>query len=221
MFRRIIFTIALISGAYAALAQPTFKGGEQALNKFLKEKIIYPDFASRNCISAVVHVKFRVYKDGRVDKVKVQSGPGIDLDEEAIRVVKRTAGKWTLPAGVEAATAVLPVRFTPDPSRCNSSTKLSREQAINAYHQRQEQENAVTNYYQNKHAGKADTSKEAYIISLKQQLGFDEDFIEDILAQADEKRKQGDNEGACADWKFIRNIGSIKADPLLARYCIK
>ena len=77
----------------------------------------------------------------------------------------------------------------------------------------------MTNYYINKYKGKADLSKEQYILTLKKQLGFDDELISDLLKQANEKLKQGDKESACTDWNFIRNIGSDKADSFIAKYC--
>lgn len=201
-------------------AQATFKGGQAALNNFLTEHIVYPEFSSKNCIAATIRVGFTVGKDGHVTNVKVQQGLGIDLDDEAVRVVKMTSGKWTLSQGYQSAKLVLPIRFTPDYSRCTAANNaMSPDQAIAAYKARQELENAVTNYYENKYAGKADTTKEAYIEALKKQLGFDDELIDEILQRADHKLKQGDTEGACTDWKFIRNIGSDRADSFIGRYC--
>jgi TonB family protein len=214
----ILFTV-MLALSLTGFAQAVFKGGDQALNTFLIKHIIYPEFARKNCIAATIQVGFRVGKDGQVSNVRVRKGLGIDLDDEAVRVVKMTAGKWTLTNGVEAANLVLPIRFTPDYSRCTSTTKMSIDEAIAAYKARQELENAVTNYYENKYLGKADTSKEAYIINLKKQLGFNDDLIDDVLKQAADKLKQGDRDGACTDWKFIRNIGSNRADKFIAQYC--
>jgi len=219
MISRALLIICILAACLTSFAQPVFNGGDAALAKYLKEHIIYPEFSAKNCISGTVKVRFRVNKSGAVDQVSSYNGLGLDLDDEAVRVVKMTGGKWELPGGTEAATFILPIRFTPDDSHCNGVTKLSRQQAIQAYRNRQEQENVVTNYYQNKYLGKADTTKESFIIALKSQLGFDDTFIDDLLKQADDKRKQGDNEGACTDWKFIRNIGSTRADAFIAKDC--
>jgi TonB family protein len=214
----IIFVWTSLIGLIA-YAQPVFKGGEAALNAYLKEHIVYPEYSRKNCIEAVIKVRFSVNKNGTVEHVNTEEGLGIDLDDEAVRVVKTTSGKWILPAGVESAALVLPVHFTPDYARCSQTTQTSREQAITNYRNRQELENAVTNYYQNKYAGKADTTKQGYIDALKKELGFDDDLVADLLAQADVKLKQGDTEGACTDWKFIRNIGSNRADKFISQYC--
>lgn len=215
----LLFTGIVFFSLTGYAQQPVFKGGQNTLNNFLTQHIVYPEFARKNCIEATIQVSFRVNKDGNISDVKAYRGLGIDLDDEAVRVVKMTTGKWTLPAGLEAANLVLPIRFAPDYSRCTSATRMSVDEAIAAYKARQALEDAVTNYYENKYLGKVDTSKEAYIISLKKQLGFDDDLIDDVLKQAADKLKQGDRDGACTDWKFIRNIGSSKADKFIAQYC--
>lgn len=206
--------------ATIANAQPAFKGGQQALAYFLKTKIVYPEYSSKNCISGTINVSFRLDKDGRVTDAKVQQGMGIDLDDEALRVIKLTSGKWTVPANFITSTSLVqPIRFDPDLTNCRSTNPADMQAAINNYKVQQELENAVTNYYINKYQGKADLSKESYIITLKKQLGFDDDLVNDLLKQAKAKLKQGDKDGACTDWNFIHNIGSNKADSFIAKYC--
>lgn len=219
MVKYIILFFGIFITGFMAQAQPVFKGGQQALNSFLKEHIVYPEFAQKNCIAATIQVSFKVDASGKVSDVKAYRGPGIDLDDEAARVVRMTSGKWTLPAGQEMATLVLPIRFEPDYSHCGNTTKMDITEAITAYKARQELENVVTNYYENKYLGKADPSKQSYIDALKQQLEFDDELIDDVLKQANDKLKQGDAAGACTDWKFIRNIGSTRADKFIAKYC--
>ncbi|MDN5285635.1 MAG: TonB family protein [Mucilaginibacter sp.] len=203
-----------------ANAQPAFKGGQEALMSFLKSKIVYPEYSSKNCISGTINVSFRLDKDGRITDAKVQQGLGIDLDDEALRVIKLTSSRWTVPADFNTTTnLVQPIRFDPDLTNCRSSNPADMQAAINNYKVQQELENAVTNYYINKYQGKADLSKESYIITLKKQLGFDDDLINDLLKQAKEKLKQGDKDSACTDWNFIHNMGSNKADSFIAKYC--
>lgn len=216
----IIFTcLAFFNVAHA---QPTFKGGQTALDNFISGKIIYPDFSSQNCIEATIQVSFLVNPNGQVTDARVQQGPGIDLDDEAVRVVKLTSGKWQIPADYKSAVRlVLPIRFRPDYVKCQkrTGTVMSMNEAIATYQKRQELENAVTNYYANKRAGKADEQKEGTIQALKTELGIDEDLWKELLEQASQKLKQGDKEGACKDWKFIRDTGSNLADSYLAKYC--
>jgi TonB family protein len=222
MLKYILLTCLSVVTGLTLKAQPTFKGGPNAFESFLNNNIIYPDFSKRNCIAATIRVGFLVDEKGKVSDVKVQQGPGIDLDDEAVRVVKMTSGKWVIPAGFTgAARIILPVRFTPDYQYCNTagSARMDMNTAINSYQIRQEQENAVTNYYINKYKGEANPAKEASINALKAQLGIDDELYSELLDRANQKLKQGDKEGACEDWKFIKNTGSDKADTYIARYC--
>jgi len=222
MLKTIYIICAYLVCLSTAQAQPTFKGGQTALDNFISGKIIYPEFSSQNCIEATIQVSFLVSTTGQVTDAKVQQGPGIDLDDEAVRVIKLTSGKWQIPAGYKnAVRVVLPIRFRPDYVKCQrrSGTVMSMNEAITTYQKRQELENAVTNYYINKRAGKADEQKEGSIQALKTELGIDEDLWKELLEQASQKLKQGDKEGACKDWKFIRDTGSNLADTYLAKYC--
>lgn len=216
-----IFFQSFIS-AFVADDQPQFKGGQQALNSFLSQNLIYPDFSKQNCIAGTVEVSFNIGQNNKPINVKVQQGFGIDLDDEAVRLVKLTAGKWVLPANHdENTTLILPVNFSLNQYNynCASKTRNEMEQAITAYKSREALVDAVTNYYENKYSGKADAAKEPEIEVLKKQLGLDEDYADEVLKQGNKKLKQGDTEGACEDWKFVRNIGSNKADAQLAKYC--
>ncbi len=219
LFIGIVLAMSIMGVAYA---QPAFKGGQQALDEFIKSKIVYPEYSRQNCISGVINVAFRLDKNGNVTDAKIQQGPGIDLDDEALRVIKLTSGMWQVPADHVGSTyLVQPIRFDPNPALCRTATAKDMQAAITDYRNRQELQNAVTNYYINKYQGKADLSKEPIIIALKKQLGFDDELISDILSQANEKLKQKDLEGACTDWTFIRNIGSDKADSFIQQYCNK
>ena len=210
----LIFSVIMVT----ANAQVAFKGGQAALYTFLSQKIVYPEYAKQNCISGIIKVGFVVDKNGKVINPRVIQGLGIDLDDEALRVVKLTSGKWVIPTNYQPLNIVLPVRFEADRTFCGISNN-DMNLAIANYKRQQNLEDAVTNYYKAKYLGKADTTHEAAIISLKKQLGYDDKYIDDVLEQAHEKLNQGDNEGACHDWTFIRNIGSNRADDLLAKYC--
>lgn len=223
MVKRLFISILVLTAAIGSVrAQPAFKGGQSALLDFLRSKIVYPEYSRQNCIAGTIDVAFKLDKDGKVIDAKVERGLGIDLDDEALRVIKLTSGRWVVPADYISTTSIVqPIRFDPDKTRCGTTTTSDMQAAINDYKNRQELENAVTNYYINKYQGKADLSKEPTIIALKKQLGFDDELINDMLKQANEKLKQHDNDGACTDWNFIRNIGSDKADSFIAKYCTR
>lgn len=73
---------------------PEFKGGMPAMGRFLASTIRYPVEAARAKVQGRVFVSFIVDTEGNVDKVKVLKGVGSGADEEAVRVVKATSGKW-------------------------------------------------------------------------------------------------------------------------------
>lgn len=220
--RSFILLAFIITFAIKANAQPQFKGGAEALDRFLAANIVYPEYSRQNCIPGTIKVKFRLDSLGKVREASAIDGLGIDLDDEAVRVIKMTSGKWQLPAHYNTNNnIVLPIRFVPDNARCTNATNASINAAIASYQSQQELQNAVTNYYKNKYIGKADTTKETQIIILKKQLGYNDDFIADVLEQANKKLKQGDKDGACEDWDFIHNIGSDRADEFIKRYCSK
>ncbi|MEO6150960.1 MAG: energy transducer TonB [Mucilaginibacter sp.] len=216
-----IFMVAFcIAGMFSAYGQPVFRGGQDAFNLFISGKIVYPEYSRQNCISGTIQVRFTLDTAGNVAEAKIHQGLGIDLDDEALRVVKLTSGKWDIPANYNTSTQlVLPVNFTADQTRCSGTQSGDIDMAIMAYKNRQGLEDVVTHYYKNKYAGKADTASEATIINLKKQLGFDDELVTELLDRADEKQKQGDKSGACEDWLFIRNIGSNRADKFIDRYC--
>jgi protein TonB len=94
--------------------QPQFPGGEEALAKFLKESIKYPEEAKSLNISGIVYLTFIVEEDGSISNLHIIRGIGGGCDEEALRVVKSMAS-WI--PGKQRGVPVrvqfnLPVRFT-------------------------------------------------------------------------------------------------------------
>jgi len=222
MMKQFVIVVCVLFFPFGtALAQPHFKGGANDLNSFLKQNLIYPEYSKQNCISGTIQVSFGLDKAGKVRHAQVYKGMGIDLDDEAVRVIRLTSGKWAVPSDIDTNTnIVIPITFSAIDTRCHEGN-VDPAAAIEAYKNRTSLVDAVTYYYSNKYLGKADTSKEPQIIALKEQLGFDDDFADDMVKQGQSKLKQGDKDSACEDWLFVRNTGSNKADALLARYCGK
>jgi TonB family protein len=73
---------------------PKFKGGDEAVMKFLQTNIRYPMFAKDNGIQGSVFVRFRVTEKGSVENVRIVKSPGFDLDSESVRVIKLMSGRW-------------------------------------------------------------------------------------------------------------------------------
>jgi protein TonB len=72
---------------------PAFPGGDEALLKYIAEKIIYPEEAAANGIQGRVTLRFVVASDGSVKQVEILRGVHPDLDKEAIRVISLLP-KW-------------------------------------------------------------------------------------------------------------------------------
>jgi len=66
---------------------PSFKGGEAAMQKFLKDNLKYPRISLDNGVGGRVTVGFIVDKDGKLIDIQVIKGVDKYLDAEALRVV--------------------------------------------------------------------------------------------------------------------------------------
>ena len=70
-------------------------GGVEGFRRYLAENTNYPLMAQENDIQGTVMVMFIVDKNGNVVDPKVISKKrGFGLEQEAIRVIKSTSGKW-------------------------------------------------------------------------------------------------------------------------------
>lgn len=79
---------------FVAVEQPAeFKGGQAALMKWLSNNISYPEAAQQNNVQGRVIVKFVVEKDGSIGSPTIVKGVDRDLDQEALRVVRKMP-KW-------------------------------------------------------------------------------------------------------------------------------
>lgn len=71
------------------LPKPVYRGGQRAMNAFLKANIKYPEAAKAARIEGTVRVNYSLDQSGRVVKVQAVDGPKEGgLREEAERVVK-------------------------------------------------------------------------------------------------------------------------------------
>ena len=68
---------------------PQFPGGDAELMKFLRDNIVYPAMAQENNVQGKVIVQFVVTKTGDLGEVKVVKSVDRDLDNEAVRLVKK------------------------------------------------------------------------------------------------------------------------------------
>jgi protein TonB len=73
--------------------EPSFPGGEAALNRWLKANLRYPTVAAEMNISGKVHMQFIVGRDGTVRDIEITRSVDPTLDREALRVVSKMP-KW-------------------------------------------------------------------------------------------------------------------------------
>jgi TonB family protein len=72
---------------------PKFPGGEKAFGQFISSNLKYPNEARMYGISGQVILSFVVQKDGSLTEIKVIKSPHYTLEEEALRVLRRSP-KW-------------------------------------------------------------------------------------------------------------------------------
>ena len=74
---------------------PTYKGGNDALMKFICDNMKYPKEAASSGIEGRVVIQYVIEKDGSVSARKVVKSVSPQLDAEAMRVSRMLPGKWT------------------------------------------------------------------------------------------------------------------------------
>lgn len=96
---------------------PEFPGGNDSMNKFIKENITYPQKAKLEKIGGKCFIKFIVLNEGSITDIKVEKGiiGCSECDSEAIRVIKLMP-KWK-PGKINGNAVnvyyLLPINFVP------------------------------------------------------------------------------------------------------------
>lgn len=215
-----LITLLFLASSIFADEQPVFKGGKNNLTVFIYNNLIYPEYSRDNCIQGTIQVSFKLNQQGKIYHSEVIKGFGIDLDLEALRIVRLTSGKWIMPANHDTTTSmVLPINFSLKNYKCEELSKDEINAAINAYNNREGLKKVVFNYYDLKAKGKNNPADESAIEDIKLQLGFNQKFIERLLKQAQQKLKQGDTQGACEDFQTIRLLGSDISAQFIEQHC--
>ena len=84
-----LLTLIAVAIGVRADTPAQFPGGEEAMNKFIAENLQYPPQAKENDIEGVVTVSFVVKSDGTIGTIKIARLIAPDLEQEAIRIVKK------------------------------------------------------------------------------------------------------------------------------------
>ncbi|MES2448033.1 MAG: energy transducer TonB [Bacteroidota bacterium] len=216
MYKLAVFILSLISVS-AFGQQPEIKEG---LPNFIKNNIIYPSYSKYNCIQGLVNVGFKLNAKGEVYYSVITSGLGIDLDKEALRLVRMSSLKWSVPDTHDTTSLlIVPVNFTLTGYDCDRKSKAEIALAIKAYKDDEELTNVISNYYKNKERGTSELVDEIKVIQIKNQLGIDDEYLDERINAGLKKIKQGDRQGACEEFNFVKYMGSDKAKDLLDKYC--
>lgn len=67
---------------------PTYPGGKEAYQQFVKDNIVYPEQALSNKVEGSVYLVYNVNNLGEIEDVAVTKGIGYGCDEEAIRIIR-------------------------------------------------------------------------------------------------------------------------------------
>ena len=71
-----------------------FKGGAQAMMKYIQQNIQYPPTSIEMNEQGKVYLSFVVESDGSISNISIERGVSIDIDKEAKRIV-RNMPKWS------------------------------------------------------------------------------------------------------------------------------
>lgn len=214
---KILIFLLVLAGFSGMAQQPLLEGGLEA---FLRANTVYPSYSKANCIEGRVVVNFKLDRNGRIFNSFVKSGIGTDLDDEALRLVRMSSGKWKIPEGYDTTyVLVVPVNFKLEGYDCGNKSKAEILQAINTYKSSDALTNAVLNFYINKEKGTFNPADEVKILVLRKELGYDEAYMQQRIKDGMTKLKQKDQEGACEDFLFVKHMGFDLADEQLLKYC--
>ena len=87
------------------ITQPEFKGGSEALYKYILTNFEYPEEAAKRSISGTMEVEFTIEKSGDVSDVGILKGLDEQVDEQVLRLLKAMP-RWT-----PATRNGIPVRY--------------------------------------------------------------------------------------------------------------
>ena len=198
-------------------AQPSLKGG---LESFVANNKIYPAYSLQHCIDGTVTISFKLNKSGEVYYSKIQKGIGTDLDDEALRLIRLSSGKWTVPSDHDTTISiVIPINFKLSGEDCRNKSRKDIKQAIEVYKTNVGMTDAILNFYRHKASRKSKANEEQRIIALRTSLGYDEEYMKTRINDGMKKLKQKDRQGACEDFMFVKNMGYNLADEQIAKYC--
>jgi TonB family protein len=214
---RFITFLLLFASFQVSAQKPTIKNG---LKSFMRDRIIYPLYAQNNCIQGTVELAFKLNQHGEVTYATVTKSVGADLDEEALRLIKLSSGKWQMPPNYDTTALVRsPIKFSLEGFGCEKNTQANVGLALVEYNAQMQDIKKVISYYENKDLDVELTLNAEEVKKLIEKLAFSEGYFEKRVSIAERKILQGSLESGCQDLKFVKYMGSDKADRLLLNHC--
>jgi len=114
---------------YTEMEKPlSFKGGQEALDAYIKEKLVYPAVGNDSCAIGAIEVSALVTPTGEVRIMELSdfSNLGMDYQFEAISAITSTLGQWELAEykGRQVPTTY-PIRMNFFPTAATCQTTVS------------------------------------------------------------------------------------------------
>lgn len=180
---------------------PEFIGGTNDLNQ-IKSELKLPLYAKQKQIYGKVDVSITVDTNGNVVDSKILKGLGYGCDEEALRVINLTSGKWTSAKKWGRKVAVkftLPIEFKPEHDGLNTRSKMFYSKGLKIYNNR-------------KYANALSFFKAAIDLSPK--------YIDALFYSGNCCFKMERKDEACSFWKKSIELGIVKGEKYkLLEYC--
>lgn len=181
MANSLIVFLAFLSITIRA-QEPQLGGG---LTAFLEKNTVYPRYSLQHCIQGTVDIGFKLNKKGEIYRTQITRGIGTDLDDEALRLIKLSSGKWNVPLNYDTlALVIVPINFSLKGYECEKKDKRAVALAINAYKLEAEIINVIVNFYRNKEKGVFNEREEPKILKLRSDLGIDDEYLSRLLGKS-------------------------------------
>jgi len=68
--------------------EPQFPGGKDAMLRFIRDHIKYPENSFKRGITGAVHVKFEISEKGKLSDFSIHQSVNAEMDAEALRIIK-------------------------------------------------------------------------------------------------------------------------------------
>ena len=119
----LLFTTLLLSGYVMAQMMPIktdlpqpFKGGNEAMMQFFKDSLQVTPLIEQKKASGMAIFKFTADSKGTISKIVVYYADDLMLTQPVIEALKRTNGKWVIPADHKFYDFIIPFSINYKPA---------------------------------------------------------------------------------------------------------